>query len=209
MLALVSLCACSCALLGKSDALSPRYFSPDTSAPPAPASLAAVHGSQAPASLRLGRITAASHLRERIAYRSSDYELNFYEERRWTEQPDAYLRRALSSSLFESHGLRRIVSGPGPTLEVELTEFAEVRSTPPQARVRATYILYDHRLVRQEATVSVELPIASGAGTSDAPELAVRAMTQALSKAVEQIVVRVVADLAAAAPPAPSAQHGR
>jgi cholesterol transport system auxiliary component len=208
LIATASLCVCSCALLGKSDVLTPRYFSPDVSTAPRPARPAALRSDQVPAALRLGRVTAAAYLNERIAFRSSNYELSFYEERRWSEKPEAYLRRALSSALFEEHGLRRIVSGPGPTLEVELTEFAELRSARPQARVRATYILYDQRLVRREATVTVELPIASSAGPNDAPERAVRAMTDALSAAVTQIVDKVIVDLESTQP-APSVQSER
>jgi cholesterol transport system auxiliary component len=208
LLAFASICVCSCALLGKSDALTPRYFSPDVWAARKPVKPASLRTDQVPPALRLGRVTAAAYLNERIAFRSSNYELSFYEERRWTEKPEAYLRRALSSSLFEEHGLRRIVSGPGPTLEVELTEFAELRAPSPQARVRATYILYDQRLVRREATVTVELPIASSASQHDAPERAVRAMTDALSAAVTQIVDRVTVDLESTQP-GPSAQSER
>src|SRR5688572_26651074 len=88
-----------CALLGKSEAFVPRYFSPDTSShgKPKAASAARADG----ALLKLGRITAASYLGERIVFRDSNYELNFYEERRWTERPEDYLRRALSRALFE------------------------------------------------------------------------------------------------------------
>lgn len=185
-------CLGGCALLGKSDALEPRYFSPDASIAP----VQGRHPNRAiGAELRLGRITAASHLGERIAFRDSNYELNFYETRRWTEAPEAYLRRALSQSLFEAHGLRRIVSGAGPTLEAELTEFAEVKGVRPLARVRVTYLLYDNRLVRREATLVVELPIAAGAAGQDSPETAVRVLSDALSQAVNQIVDHVIAEL--------------
>jgi len=197
--ALALLGVTGCALLGKSDALTPRYFSPDASSSAAARTPAATG---APLELRLGRVTAAAYLGERIVFRDSNYELSFYEQRRWTERPEAYLRRALSRSLFEDHGVRRIVSGAGPTLEVELTEFAELRLERPVARVRATYILYDNRLVQREATVSVELPIAASSA-DESPEAAVRVMTQALSSAVLQIVEQVLGELATRAPAAP------
>jgi cholesterol transport system auxiliary component len=197
--ALTLLALGGCALLGKADALTPRYFSPD---------LAGAGGARAPspassqgatiAELRLGRITAASHLGERIVFRDSRYELGFYEGRRWSEEPEAFLRRALAHSLFEQHGLRRIISGTGPTLEVELTEFAELKRSSPVARVAVTYVLFDSRVVRREASLAVELPIAGG---KDAAELLVRALSLALNKIVEQIVEQVVAAL----PQVPSA----
>jgi cholesterol transport system auxiliary component len=195
VLALSSFGCVGCALLGKADALAPRYFSPEI-----PSAAGAGERSRAPAradapELRLGRITAASYLGERIVFRDSKYELDFYEGRRWSENPDEYLRRALSQSLFEEHGLHRIISGGGPTLEVELTEFAELRVKPPVARVSVTYILFESRLVRREASVTVDLPIAGGANAGDSPEPAVRALSQALNDAVARIVEQVIADL--------------
>ena len=190
----------SCALLGKGEALSPRYFSPDLSAARAPAPASAPRESIAAAELRLGRITAASYLGDRIVFRDSNYELNFYEDRRWTEKPEIYLRRALSRSFFEERGLHRIVSGAGPTLEVELTELAELRLATPVARVRATYILYDNRLVRRETSVTVELPIVVGSQERESPPAAVRVMSDALNSAVQRIVDQVVADLGARHP---------
>jgi cholesterol transport system auxiliary component len=200
----VLLGASGCALLGKSDALGPRYFSPEGAssrvAAPAPAS-----GLE----LRLGRITAAPYLGERIVFRDSRYELGFYEERRWTERPESYLRRALSRALFEELGVRRIVSGAGATLDIELSEFAELRGSRPVARVCATYMLYGNRLVRREATVTVELPIAASSSQRESPEPTVRAMTEAMSLAVQQIVEQVVAELRTSRPeerPSVSAQ---
>jgi cholesterol transport system auxiliary component len=188
--ALTLLALGGCALLGKADALTPRYFSPELAgggSVSAPSSTTS-HGA-AIAELRLGRITAASHLRERIVFRDSKYELNFYEGRRWSENPDAFLRRALAKSLFEERGLRRIISGRGPTLEVELTEFAEMKRSPPVARVAATYVLFDDRAVRREASLAIELPIAGG---KDPAEALVGALSQTLDRIVERIVHQVV-----------------
>jgi len=188
----------SCALLGKSEALAPRYFSPD-SAPRRTSSSSPEPAAQL--ELNLGRISSASYLGERIVYRDSNYELNFYQERRWSERPEAYLRRALSRALFEERGLHRVVSGSGPTLDVELSEFAEIRAESPVARVSATFILSDRRLVRREATVTIELPIQSTKPLEDAPEAAVRAMTDALNRTVDQIVEQVLASLRAGPTP--------
>ena len=192
LLLLGSLFAVSgCALLGKSDALSPRYFSPDSSPPSA--TTASPPAGTNPIELALGRISAASYLSERIVYRDSSHELSFYDERRWSEKPEAYLRRALARALFEQRGLRRLVSGVGPTLEVELTELSEVRGPSPVARVSATFLLYDQRQVRRQATVYVELPLAPKAP----PEVIARSLTDALNRAVELVADQVVTELRA------------
>jgi cholesterol transport system auxiliary component len=189
--------AAGCALTSKSDPMMPRYFSPDESR--GRGQLAAsttalpeheTHGAE----LRLGRITAASYLGERIVFRDSNYELGYYEERRWTERPEAYLRRAVARALFEDRGVRRVVSGAAPTLDVELSEWVELRS-PSIVRVRATYVLYDERLVRRQATLTVERPIPSAAIGNQRAETAARAMADALGDAVNQIADRVAADL--------------
>ena len=197
---LTSCCLGDCALLSKGEALSPRYFSTDSAHTSTPDAVIAKESRLGAGELRLGRVSAAAYLGERIVFRNSNYELDFYETRRWTESPDVYLRRALEQSLFEKHGLRRIISGVGPTLEVELSEFAELKVVPAAARVRATYLLHDNRLVRREATVTVELPIGGDSSGRDAPERAVRVMADALNRAVEQIVDEVIAELGPRAP---------
>jgi cholesterol transport system auxiliary component len=192
-----------CALTSKSDPMMPRYFSPDEArgrTQLAAASLIAVAeaGTQG-IELRLGRVTAASYLGERIVFRDSNYELGYYEERRWTERPEAYLRRAAARALFEDRGLRRVVSGAGPALDIELSELAELRS-PPVVRVRATYVLYDDRLVRRQATLTIERPIPSAATAREGAETAARAMADAFGDAVNQIADRVAADLRRTSP---------
>jgi cholesterol transport system auxiliary component len=189
--------ATGCALTSKSDPMTPRYFSPDESRGRGQiaASKTGERESEPHATeLRLGRITAASYLGERIVFRDSNYELGYYEERRWTERPEAYLRRAVARALFEDRGVRRVVSGAAPALDIELSEFAELRS-PPIVRVRATYVLYDERLVRRQATITIERPIPSTAAASQSAETAARAMADAFGDAVNQIADRVVADL--------------
>lgn len=190
--------ASGCALLTKADPLTPRYFSaePSGTGPATGGSLTAVPGDRSASAreLKLGRVTSASYLGERLVFRDSAYELGFYEERRWTEKPEAYFRRALSRALYEQGGFRRVVSGAGPTLDCELVEFAELRSPTHIARARANFVLYDSHSVRTEATVTVELPIAAGNEEARAAE-SVAALSLALTSAVDQIVRRVSANL--------------
>jgi cholesterol transport system auxiliary component len=195
---LVGCLASGCALLTKADPLTPRYFSaePSGTGPTTGGSVTALP-SDSPASareLKLGRVTSASYLGERLVFRDSPYELGFYEDRRWTEKPEAYFRRALSRALYEQGGFRRVVSGAGPTLDCELVEFAELRSPAHVARARANFVLYDSRSVRTEATVTVELPIPASKEEAQ-PAESVAALSLALTSAVDEIVRRVSANL--------------
>jgi cholesterol transport system auxiliary component len=199
--------AAGCALTSKSDPMTPRYFSPDESrgrGQVAAATVSEHEGAIHETELRLGRITAASYLGERIVFRDSNYELGYYEERRWTERPEAFLRRAVARALFEDRGVRRVVSGAGPTLDVELSELAELRA-PPMVRVRATYVLYDERLVRRQATLTIERSIPNAATPSQGAETAARAMADAFGDAVNQIADHVAADLRRTRSPTPIA----
>lgn len=156
-----------CALTSKSDPIESRFFSPDLSTARVRvtsadgAAKAKAGGSEEAAAaaggveLRMGRVLAAAHLREKIAHRTSGHELTFYEERRWTERPDAYLRRALEQSLFESGAFVRVVSGDAPTLEVELLAFQEAKS-PHVAELRFVVRVFDGRTVRWEETIAVD-----------------------------------------------------
>jgi cholesterol transport system auxiliary component len=201
-----SLSVSSCALLTKSDPVEPRYYTPEP--------LRAAEDRRPPAArpdphpavrLRLRAVNAGIHLKQRIVYRESPTELGFYEERRWAELPEDYLRRLLAESLFEAHGVQRVVAGPAPTMEVELAAFEEVRHPRRVGRVQIVFLLHDGNVVRLEETVTVERPITAGAGDEDASaDAAVRALSEALGVAVEQIVARTLGELKTLAPQPPS-----
>lgn len=183
-----------CALGSKGEALSPRYFSPEHASlpapPPAPGEL----------ELRLGQVASASHLDERISYRLSGSEVGFYDDRRWTEVPEAYLRRALERELFERRGLQRIITGAGPSLDVELTAFEELRGQPMRARVTLIFSLRDERRSLLERTFSLERPVTSQAGADPEQRLAATLST-ALAEAVAAVGAEVVKELANAKTP--------
>jgi cholesterol transport system auxiliary component len=194
--ALPALFALGCALTSKSDPIVPRYFTPERAVD--------VAGSpqRSPGlgvELRLGHVTHASHLDERLVYRDSDYELGYYQERRWTEAPDEYLKRRLARVLFEERGLRRVVGGAAVTLDVDLVAFDEIRAPKRLARVQVIVRLSDQRLVRWEETLTVDEPLAA-ASTGDGPDATVAALGAALREIVGRIADRVVSELAA--PPA-------
>lgn len=195
---LAALATPGCALTSKSVPISPRYFSPERPADPARAS---AKPAGAPLELRLGRISSSSHLDERLVFRDSDYELGYYEERRWTEDPEEYLRRRLGRVLFEERGLRHVIGGMAPTLEVELTAFEEIRTPKRTARVQLTARLQDARLVRWEETLTVDQPIPEDS-KGDAADAMVAAIGTALGSVVDRIADRVMTELTAAATPA-------
>lgn len=185
-----------CALTSKSEPIEPRYFSPERSGP-IEKSASAPTGPAA--ELRVGDISAASYLDERMVFRDSAFELGYYQEKRWTEAPEEYLRRRLERVLFEERGLRHVVGGTAPTLVVQLTAFEEIRKPKRIARVQVSVRLQDSRLVRWEETLTVDQPVAESSGAELADEM-VEAVGLALVTVVNQIADRVTKELAA--PPA-------
>lgn len=194
--------ASACALTSKSEPIVPRYYDPDLSDLPVRPAAADVDVERARASakarvLRLGRVTAAAHLGERLVFRNANRELGFYEERRWTESPDAYLHRALAEVLFEREGIRRLIGGPGVTLDVELVEFEEIKKRPPVAHARATLLLHEGKSVLRERTVDVERAVGSGTRgePGDSPDVVVHAMSLALGDLVNRLAAVVILEL--------------
>lgn len=184
-----------CAFLSKGEALTPRYFSPaPLSEPPRASEPPAPEGSPAPLELRIGRIEPAAHLEERIAYRVSDSEIAYYQDRRWTEPPEQFVRRALDRQLFESHAFRRVISGAAPTLDVEVLSFEEVRQSTPRARLSLLITLRDERHALLERTVSIEAPVEPGPSADEGSALA-RAMADALGRATREVAERVASEL--------------
>jgi cholesterol transport system auxiliary component len=183
-----------CALLGKSEPVVPHYFTPGYDGEAAPA--VAPAGLQ----LRLGRVEGWTHLRERMVARSAAHEISYSEDRRWTERPEVYLRRALARTLFEERGLVESLSGRAVTLDVELIAFEEMEQ-PHQVRLQAGLVLRDDRIGLLRETITVERPVAGSAGNGQVTAL-VEAFSQALRAGVTQIADHVVARLAAQPPPA-------
>ena len=183
----------ACALTSKADALSPRYFNPQLGG-----GVRSEPAAQA-FELRLGQVSSAANLDERIAYRISAAEVGYYEDRRWTELPEAYLRRALEKELFENRKLTRVVTGTGPILDVELTAFEELRQTPTKVRVVLTFSLRDDRRSFLEHSLELEQPLAEQSGADSAQRVA-QALAATLRQAVQTVAGAVVARLSQEAP---------
>ena len=185
-----------CALLSKSAPIKPRYFSPER---PGDVPQTASRRLDPPVELRLGRVGSVANLEEMLVFSDSPREIGYYRLQRWSEAPEEYLRRRLARVLFEERGLREVVGGGGPTLDVQLTAFEEVRGSRRLARVQVIAKLHDHRLVTWEETITVELPVVVARG-GDPADAAVEAIGQALRAAVDRVADRVVLELAG--PPA-------
>jgi len=181
-----------CALTSKADAQSARMFSVErqTEAPELP------EPEGAPLELRLGQVDAASHLEERITYRLHGTELAYYDDRRWTEAPEHYLRRALERELFERRHIRRVVSGASLTLDVELTAFEELRGPPARVRLALSYTLHDARQSSLERSLVIERAL-TGTAEPDSAQQVAAALAIALTDAVSEISDQVTRKLGA------------
>lgn len=201
-LGLLGAASTGCALTSKGEAMTVRYFSPEsappqtTSATVAPPEAKTSESQVATPEVRLGRLTSGPNLRERIAYRDGAYELGYYEDRRWTERPETFVRREVARSLFEQHGFKRVLSGVAPTLDIEVLAFDELRlPNEHAARVALKVMLSQDRDVVLEETVTVDVPVGGEAG-KDRFEDVVAAMAQALSRAADQVATKTVSALA-------------
>jgi cholesterol transport system auxiliary component len=196
---LASALSTGCALTSKADALAIRWYTPQngktrlTSA----SNGTDVIAENAP-QLELGRVTSGINLREKIAYRDSAFEEGYYEDKRWTERPEVYVRRELERVLFEEHGLRRALAAQAPALEVEVVSFEEVigPGAVHAARIQLKIVVHDERDALLEKTITVERPVEKNAkGFAGV----VQAMGQALDAAAEEVSADVQRVLAARA----------
>jgi cholesterol transport system auxiliary component len=187
-----------CALTSKANVVDIRYFSPEQVKPRltgADASRAqALPPPNAALDVRLGRVSSGTNLRERIAFRGAAYELGYYANWRWTERPEAFVRRELGRKLFEEHGLRRVFGGAAPTLDVEVIAFDDLRlESGRAARVQLNVILGADDGVLWEDTITVDRPV-----SVEKPKIedVVAAMASALDEASEDVAVTVQSLLA-------------
>ena len=192
LLGLGCLLLSGCALINKADAVIFRYFTP---AGVAPASTAdSGKGRGVGLELRLGRVNAATYFKDRIVHRDETREVTYYDELRWTEKPEDYLRRAIGRALFEVEGMRELVGRPGATLEIVLDAFDELRAPRHVAHVEVTWLVRDEQAVRLQHSFSVERPIADVKQTKR-PNAIAEAMADALAEAVSTIADGVVNEM--------------
>ena len=191
LLAAITMGTSGCALTSKSDIMAVRWFNPE--APKTTTTSAGASPANSSVSLELGRVSSGINLRDKIAYRDTAYEMGFYDDKRWTERPEVYVRRELARTLFEEHGVHRALAGQAPTLDVEVLAFEEIRGDAPAARVTLRIVLHDDVRAILEKTITVDRPAAS-----KNIDGFVQAMAQALDTAAEQVAHE--AEIASAKP---------
>lgn len=193
----VALSVVACALTSKAEVVDVRYFSPERSRPSradAPHNYA-MHDADTGGQLqvKLGRVTSGPNLRERIAYRDSTYERGYHEQLRWTERPETYVRRELTSILFGAHGLERVLGGAAPTLDVEVIAFDDLYlGSGRAARVQLGVTLFENDSVIFEDTLTVDRQVR---GAKPNIEGVIAAMSDALEAVVEATAHRVKSEL--------------
>ena len=190
----LSLLGSGCALTSKSEPLDVRYFTPEK----VKTQLTAANdrsGQGEAITLELGRVSSGSHIREKMAFRDASWEIGYYEDRRWTERPEAFVRRELGRTLFEERGFRRSVGAANaPTLEIELIAFEEIRAKPMHAaRVQLRMIIHDGRDVLHEETVTVDKPLPNGETTTEALVAATADALDAASSLVADRTQKILA----------------
>jgi cholesterol transport system auxiliary component len=193
--------ASGCALTSKASVVQPRFFSPELGEPPATEATSET----TPLELRLGLVEAASHLEERMAYRIHASELGFDEDHRWSERPEAYLRRALERELFQRRRIRRVLSGAGRTLDVELIAFEELRGPTAKVRLALEFRLHDDRQATLEQSLVVERALPADGDVDHAQRVA-SALGSALTAAVADVSDQVTRHLMALPRPAPTTE---
>jgi ABC-type uncharacterized transport system auxiliary subunit len=177
-----------------------RYFRPE----PPPDRAAARAPARAPSPVWLRRVTAASHLHELMARRTSDVEIGFNDLERWTSPPASFVERALAVELFEALGVERSESARSPRLDVDVLAFEERMAPRHVATVALAVSLLDGReLSILERTFTADSPVDSrpvdsSAGDSSEPAAVARAMGIALDQAVRAAAAAIVEALPAA-----------
>jgi cholesterol transport system auxiliary component len=173
-----------CALTASNPPPDVHYFSPES---PRIAKQTTAHD----APLRLARLELSSHLRARIVYRTSDVELAMYETRRWTEHPDAYVRRALVRSLYEDRPFVMALGHAAPTLAVTVLAFEEVRVPRHVGRVTLRFVLSNEQTAIASDEVSVD-ELVRGPSFDDVVRAIGRATDLAASEVADRVSARTV-----------------
>lgn len=174
-----------CALTSKGEALSIRWFTPEHARARITSADAAPEPERTATRIELGRVTSGMHLRDKIAYRDSAFEVGYYDDKRWTERPEVFVRRELSRTLFEERGMRRALAGQAPVVDVEVLAFEEIRGAKERsARVALRVVVHDERTALLEKTFQVDRPVPS---TGDAIEPVVQALSEALGAVNDEL----------------------
>ncbi|HBP19871.1 MAG TPA: hypothetical protein DEA08_19035 [Planctomycetes bacterium] len=172
LLLLGALALAGCTLLTKAEPLEVTYL-----APPLPEATPAA-GASGPA-LRMTRVAASAHLRERVLVAKGKHSFRQSDAWHWTEEPSGYLERALDVVLFESGAFTRHMSAAPRTLEVELTAFELEGTERVEAHVAAHLLLHDDSRALREGTLRSRVRVSD----PEDPD----AVAQAFGKALDEV----------------------
>jgi ABC-type uncharacterized transport system auxiliary subunit len=135
--------------------------------------------------VRIAPVKSPVHLREVIAWRRSEVEIGFYQQRRWAELPATYVERALGRELGAAAASSVAGSGAGTVIFVELQHFEEVLAPVHEAHV-ALAIQVDRRGCDWSRVAAARQPIADDEASS---------MARAMGLALEEVVRVIGRDL--------------
>jgi cholesterol transport system auxiliary component len=179
---------CGCALTSRGKASEWSWFTPERVRP---------HLTSAPLgagpAVRIRRVTSGTDLGRRIVFGDGAYEVGYYEQRRWTEGPDLYVRRALERTLCQEQGFRCDLDGSAATLDIEVLKFQEVKTARSHAALVSLRVVLSNDRVLLDDTVQVDDRVLG----SSFDEV-VAAMARALDGASDEVARRVSAALAKA-----------
>lgn len=174
-----------CALTSRGQASEWHWFTPERVRP----QLTSAAVGTGPA-VRVRRITSGTDLGRRIVFGDGAYAVGFYEQRRWTEGPELYVRRALERTLCQEQGFRCDIDGNAPTLDVEVVKFQEVKTAHSHAALVSLRVVLSNDRVLLDDTIQVEDRV-SGSSFDEV----VAAMARALDGASAEVARRVSAAL--------------
>jgi uncharacterized lipoprotein YmbA len=187
LLVFIALAGC---VFRQSDA--PRYFRPDSLAlSPEPA----LGDGASARTIHLRAVRARPFLRERIVWRTPT-EYGMYEQRRWSELPEAYVERAIASALAREAHIDLTDNARAPTLSATVTAFDEVVAPTHVANVAidASLTATDgHRLFERRFS-------AEAATADDDPQSLVHTIGVALDDVSAQVARSVAEALKDGAP---------
>jgi len=147
-----------------------------------------------PLTLLVNTSRSPSRYQDQIFYRSSEYEVGFYEYSRWVEQPSEMVTRALinaldASGLFESVVLPGGASNPDLILQTAITSFDQVVSKEGNS-----------------AECSLTMSILHGGSGKAVWQYKAKAVVKqngkfaaAMSEAVAEVIRKAIADMEASA----------
>lgn len=182
----------------------PRFYRPAAVALDGANDEPAVRAPSTGAPIRLHGVRSAPFLRERVVWRASAVEYGLYEQRRWFELPSRYVRRALTTALQNTPGLRLDDDPKTPRLDVEILAFDEVLTPSHAASIALAVTLRDGTQKRLDRTFSAEVPIAAADGAAMA-----QAMGAALDRVVHQVAQAAASELARKPPAATRARTAK